>query len=149
MKDGIQVITTAKEVMFLSLFVCLLATLCKNFPTYLHEIFREGLQWTSEKKWLNFGGDPVQGSRPGLLLLLLLKMYWLEWRFTQKCCRGTLYATVYVVKNCTLAQLLKFWSWYRHQKSTAWKMMCIMLFPCFSTTAAHYFCFINFGSVPL
>ena len=27
-----------------------------------------------------------------LLLLLLLKMYWLEWRFTQKCCRGTLHS---------------------------------------------------------
>jgi len=26
------------------------------------------------------------------LLLLLLKMYWLEWRFTQKCCRGTLHS---------------------------------------------------------
>jgi len=41
------VITSAKEVMFLSLFiclsvVCLLATLRKNFRTDLHEIFREG-----------------------------------------------------------------------------------------------------------
>jgi len=38
------------------LFVCLLTTLRKNFLTDLHEIVREGRQWTSE--WLNFGGDP-------------------------------------------------------------------------------------------
>jgi len=42
------VVTSAKEVMFSSLFVCLsvclLATLRKNFWTGLHEIFREGWQ---------------------------------------------------------------------------------------------------------
>jgi len=31
------------------LFVCLLATLRKNFQTDLHEIFREHLQWASEQ----------------------------------------------------------------------------------------------------
>jgi len=31
------------------LFVCLLTTLRKNFQTDLHEIFREGWQWASEK----------------------------------------------------------------------------------------------------
>jgi len=31
------------------LFVCLLATLRKNFQTGLHEIFREGWQWASEQ----------------------------------------------------------------------------------------------------
>ena len=31
------------------LFVCLLATLCKNFRMDLHEIFREGWQWASEE----------------------------------------------------------------------------------------------------
>ena len=35
--------------------VCLLATLRKNFPSDLHEIFGEGWQWV---KLLNFGGDP-------------------------------------------------------------------------------------------
>jgi len=41
------------------LFVCvwLLATLRKNFRTDLHEIFRQGWQWPTNK-WLNFGGDP-------------------------------------------------------------------------------------------
>ena len=47
------VITSAKEVMFSSLFVCLsvclsvclLATLRKNFQTDLHEFFRESWQW--------------------------------------------------------------------------------------------------------
>ena len=37
------------------LSVCLLATLRKNFRTDLHEIFREGCQWTSDqtiKFWL-------------------------------------------------------------------------------------------------
>ena len=47
------VVTSAKEVMFSSLFVCLsvclLATLRKNFQTDLHEIFREGWQWASEQ----------------------------------------------------------------------------------------------------
>jgi len=32
-----------------SLFVCLLTTLCKKFRTHLHETFREGRQWASEK----------------------------------------------------------------------------------------------------
>jgi len=31
------------------LSVCLLATLCKNFRTDLHEIFREGWQWANEQ----------------------------------------------------------------------------------------------------
>jgi len=44
--------------MFSSLFVCLLATLRKNFRTDLHEIFREGWLWAIEQKRLNFGGDP-------------------------------------------------------------------------------------------
>jgi len=47
-------ITSAKEDMFSSLFVCLsvclLATLRRNFPTDLHEIFREGWQWVTEQK---------------------------------------------------------------------------------------------------
>ena len=42
------------------LSVCLLATLRKNFRTDLHEIFREGWQWMSMNKLLNFGGDPDQ-----------------------------------------------------------------------------------------
>ena len=42
-------LTSAKEVMFSSLFVCLLATLRKNFRTDLHEIFREGWQWANEQ----------------------------------------------------------------------------------------------------
>jgi len=43
-------ITSAKEDMFLSLFVCLLPTLCKNDQTDLHEIFKEGWQWANEHK---------------------------------------------------------------------------------------------------
>jgi len=39
--------------MFWSLFVCLLATVRKNFRTDLHEIFREGWQWAS-KQMLTF-----------------------------------------------------------------------------------------------
>jgi len=35
--------------MFSSLFVCLLATLRKNFRTDLHELFSEGWQWASEQ----------------------------------------------------------------------------------------------------
>ena len=31
------------------LFVCLLATLHKNFPTDLHDILREGWQWANEQ----------------------------------------------------------------------------------------------------
>ena len=40
------------------LSVCLLPTLRKNFPTDLHEIFREGWQWANEqmvKFWLLSG----------------------------------------------------------------------------------------------
>jgi len=39
----------AKEDMFLSLFVCLLATSRKNFRMDLHEIFRKVWQWASEQ----------------------------------------------------------------------------------------------------
>jgi len=35
--------------MFSSLFVCLLATLRRNFQMDLHEIFREGWQWADEQ----------------------------------------------------------------------------------------------------
>jgi len=42
-------ITSAKEVVFSSLFVCLLATLHKNFQTDLREIFTEGWHWASEQ----------------------------------------------------------------------------------------------------
>jgi len=42
-------ITSAKEVMLLSLFVCLVATLCRNFRTDLHEIFSEGWQRPDER----------------------------------------------------------------------------------------------------
>jgi len=31
------------------LFVCLLATLRKNFPSDLHKIFREGWQWINQQ----------------------------------------------------------------------------------------------------
>jgi len=47
------IITSAKEVMFLLLFVylavCLLASLRKNFGMCLHEICREGWQWANEQ----------------------------------------------------------------------------------------------------
>jgi len=51
------IFTSAKEDMssplfvclFVCLSVCLLATLCKNFLTDLHEIFREGWQWADEQ----------------------------------------------------------------------------------------------------
>jgi len=43
------IITSAKEVMFSSLFVCLLATFRKNFRTDLHEIFKEDWQWAVEQ----------------------------------------------------------------------------------------------------
>jgi len=56
-----ELVTSAKEVMFSSLFVCLsvclLATLRKNFQADLHEIFRN-----VTNKRLNFGGDPDHGS---------------------------------------------------------------------------------------
>jgi len=42
--------------MFSSLFVCLLATLRKNFQTHLHEIFRK-VGNGPMNKWLNFGGE--------------------------------------------------------------------------------------------
>jgi len=44
------VFSSAKEVMFSLLFVCLLATLRKNFRTDSHEIFRKGWQWANEQK---------------------------------------------------------------------------------------------------
>jgi len=43
------VFTSAKEVMFSSLFVCLLATLRKSIGRDLHEIFREGWRWANEQ----------------------------------------------------------------------------------------------------
>jgi len=45
-----NILTSAKKVMFSSLFVRLLVTLRKNFQTDLHEIFTEGWQWASEQR---------------------------------------------------------------------------------------------------
>jgi len=55
------------------LFVCLLATLGKNFRTDLHEIFREGLQWPINKR-LNFGGDPDHRLDTGIVFRI--RHYW-------------------------------------------------------------------------
>jgi len=47
--------------LFVCLFFCLLATLCKNFQTDLHEIFTEGWQSASEqmiKFWCRSRSDP-------------------------------------------------------------------------------------------
>ena len=52
-----RVITSTDEDLFSSLFVCLsislpvcsLAILCKNFQTDFHEIFRESWQWANEQ----------------------------------------------------------------------------------------------------
>jgi len=61
--NALLLITSAKEeVMFSSLCVCLSvrlsvclsATLRKNFRTDLHEIFREGWQWTNERIMIKF-----------------------------------------------------------------------------------------------
>ena len=53
------------------MFVCLLATLCKNVLTDFHEIFREGWQWVDEQLtkvwWLS--GSP-SGLFPDSILLL-------------------------------------------------------------------------------
>jgi len=57
----ITIITSAKEVIFSSLSVCLLATLRKNFQTDLHEIFMAGWQWADEqliKFWWRSGSPP-------------------------------------------------------------------------------------------
>jgi len=48
-----------RRCLFVYLSICLLATLRKNVLTDLREIFREGWQW------LNFGGNPDQGSGYG------------------------------------------------------------------------------------
>jgi len=51
--DILALITSAKEVTFSSLSVCLLATLRKNFQRDLHEIFREGWRW-ADKQMIKF-----------------------------------------------------------------------------------------------
>jgi len=52
--------------MFSSLFVCLLATLCKNFRTDLHEISRKVGSGPVNKR-LNFGGDPNNSPHTGIV----------------------------------------------------------------------------------
>jgi len=47
--QGGYVLTYTKEVMFSSLFVCLLATLNKNFRMDLHKIFKEGWQLANKQ----------------------------------------------------------------------------------------------------
>ena len=51
--DILALITSAKEVVFSSLSVCLLATFRKNFQMELHEIFRENGQW-ADKQMIKF-----------------------------------------------------------------------------------------------
>ena len=50
--------------LFVCLPVCPLATLCKNFKTDLHEIFRK-VGNGPVNKWLNHGGDLDDRSRSG------------------------------------------------------------------------------------
>jgi len=45
----------------------LLATLCKNFQTDLHEIFREGWQWADEQM-IKFGVDPDHRLDTGFVI---------------------------------------------------------------------------------
>jgi len=79
--NELDFLASAKEVMFSSLFVCLsvylfvylLAILCKNFRTALHESFREGWQWTSEqliKFWWR------SGSLSGYRTVFRIRHYW-------------------------------------------------------------------------
>jgi len=93
------------------LFVCLLATLRKNFWTNLHEISREGWQWASEQTitfWWRSGspsgyrdcfpdssllGDTEVVNGVNLLLLPVIHSYWFgswrDWyRDTGKTCLG-------------------------------------------------------------
>jgi len=68
------VIISAKEDMFLSLFVCLsiclLATVHKNFRADLHEIFREGWQWVN-KQTIKFWWR--SGSRIQICIMTLVR----------------------------------------------------------------------------
>ena len=65
------IFTSAKEIMFSLLFVCLLATLRKNSGTDLHKIIRDG--WPMNK-WLNFGGDPDHRLDTGIVFRI--HHYW-------------------------------------------------------------------------
>jgi len=55
------------------LFVCLLATLCKNFQTDLHELFTEGWQWANEQmikfRWRSGSPSRYRDCFPGMSLL--------------------------------------------------------------------------------
>jgi len=53
--------------------VCLLATLCKNFGSDLHEIFREGWQWASEQM-ITFWWR--SGSLSGTGIVFWIRHYW-------------------------------------------------------------------------
>ena len=67
------------------LFVCLLATLRKNFQTDLHEIFGEGWQWSK----LNFGGD--LDHRSGFVSQRWEDIPWRRYALSQcsyLCCAG-------------------------------------------------------------
>jgi len=74
--------------MFSSLFVCLLASLCKIFATEFRKIFRERCQWASEQTrnpkhrraaakpaaWLYFGGDLDHRLETGIVFRI--RHYW-------------------------------------------------------------------------
>jgi len=70
--DILALITSAKEVVFSSLSVCLLATLRKNFQTDLHEISGK-IGNGSINKWLNFGGNWQSGSRIQICIATLVR----------------------------------------------------------------------------
>ena len=96
------------------LFVCLLATLRKNFRTDLHEIFREGWQWAIEQKikfwWGSWSRIPIRirirGRRalaetPAVPVLIVIILFWLLRCF----CRTIRWTILTCAQKLTSSQL--------------------------------------------
>jgi len=90
-------------------FVCLLATLCKNFQTDLHEIFREGRQWASEqmvKFWW----------RPGSWIRTQIRIVTLVWRALAEVCTVPVLLVNYCNNICC---------WMKSSLTTLqWPLLC-------------------------
>jgi len=91
-QTNLKLITSAKEVMFSSLFVCvsvwLLACMRRSFRTDLHGIFSkdEDWQWSNEQMIKFWYSDPDNRLDTGIVFRI--RQYWEIWKVRDSAVHG-------------------------------------------------------------
>jgi len=108
-QTNLKLITSSKEVMFSSLFVCvsvwLLAALHKSFRTDLHEIFREDedWQWSNEQMIKFWYSDP--DHRLDTEIVFRIRHYWEIWKVVSTDCVTRLCSAQHALAGITIASM--------------------------------------------